>query len=273
MLTLIDEKEIAEKLIKNFKDINIDTYKKLQCYTKYLKNETKKTKNEIRNELDNVMLGYYTGFVMADWDKTLQSIVNKYTKPHNREYKKVKEVKIYKEELESIKKVGDTGSVKDIEIEKVLFVMLVLGKISGFQDGDLWVNAKSLDIFKMAKFKYKQKSDKQKIQREKLIYDLANYKDSDVLSVVTFGKSTGIKLLFGVECGEEVMAIDKNTDLENVIVKYLKWRKKEDYTYCTICGKEIIIKNSKDTSRKYCDNCKKKKQLEWNNNYRKTMIS
>lgn len=252
MITLIDEKEIAENLIKDFNSINFDTYKKLQCYTKYLKNETQMTKNEIRNELDEIMMKYYTGFVMADWDKTLQKIVNKYTKPTNREYKKSKEIKIYKEELDFIKNIGDVGSVKDIEVEKVLFIMLVLGKISGFNDNSLWVNSRSLDIFKMSRFKYKQKSDKQKIQREKLIYDLANYKNGDVLDVSTFGRSTGIKLLFGVEEGEEVLLIDKNTDLDNVIVKYLEWRNKEDYDYCTVCGKNIINTNGKTI---YCKKC------------------
>lgn len=252
MIALINEKEIAENLTKDFYSINFDTYNKLKCYTKYLKNEMDITKNEIRNELDELMMEYYTGFVMADWDKTLQQIVNKYTKPINREYKQSKEIKIYKKELEFIKNIGDLGSVRDIEVEKVLFIMLVLGKMGDFQDNCLWVNSKSLDIFKMARFKYKQKSDKQKIQREKLIYDLVNCKNGDILSVSTFGKSTGIKLLFADKDGEEVLLIDKNTDLENIVVKYLEWRDKEDYDYCVVCGKEIITKSN---NHNYCKNC------------------
>ena len=252
MTKLVDEKEIALKLIKNFNGININTYQNLLCYTKYLKNETKKTKNEIRNELDSLMLNYYTGFVMADWDKTLQKIVNKYTKPDYRDYKGVQEVKIYKEELEFIKSIGDLGSVRDIEVEKVLFIMLVLGKINGRKDDNLWVNEKSLEIFKLARFKYKQKSDKQKIQREKLIYDLVNYKNEDVLDVVAFGKSTGMKLLFSKSEGEVVLTIDKDTDLENIIVQYLNWRNKEGYNYCIVCGKGIIIKSNNQI---YCSKC------------------
>ena len=254
MNKLVDEREIALKLIKNYNGININTYQNLLCYTKYLKNETKKTKNEIRNELDSLMLNHYTGFVMADWDKTLQKIANKYTKPDYREYKDVQEVKIYKEELEFIKSIGDLGSVRDIEVEKVLFIMLVLGKINGRKDDNLWVNEKSLEIFKLARFKYKQKSDKQKIQREKLIYDLVNYKNEDVLDVVAFGKSTGMKLLFSKSEGEVILTIDKDTDLENIIVQYLNWRNKEGYNYCLVCGKGILNKNGKTI---YCDNCGK----------------
>lgn len=264
MIALINEKEIAENLTKDFYSINFDTYNKLKCYTKYLKNETDITKNEIRNELDELMMEYYTGFVMADWDKTLQQIVNKYTKPINREYKKSKEIKIYKKELEFIKNVGDLGSVRDIEVEKVLFIMLVLGKMGDFQDNSLWVNSKSLDIFKMARFKYKQKSDKQKIQREKLIYDLVNCKNSDILSVSTFGKSTGIKLLFADKDGEEVLLIDKNTDLENIVVKYLEWRNKEDYTYCVVCGKEVVAKTNNQI---FCNYCKKEIRKEQTKKY------
>lgn len=253
MITLMGEKEIAENLIKNFKEINFDTYKKLQCYTKYLKNETEKSKNEIRNEIDSIMMKYYSGFVMADWEKTLQSIVNKYTKPQNRGYKEATEVIIHKEELEFIKNIGDIGCVKDIEIEKVLFIMLVLGKINGFnQKKELWINEKSLTIFKLARFKYKQKSDKQKIQRERLIYDLANFKNGDILSTTTFGKSTGIKLLFPKKEGEEIIKINKDTDIENIVVQYLNWRDKEDFDYCSVCGKEIMDTNGKTNYCKIC---------------------
>lgn len=254
MLQLINEKLIVEKLIKNKKEINNDTYTKLRCYTKYLKNVENKTKTEIRNSLDEIMTDYYIGFVMADWDKTLQSIVNKYTKPQYREFKESGDIVVYKEELDFIKSIGSIGSVMDIEIEKVLFIMLLFGKVSNSKDGSLWVNAKTLDIFKMARFKYKQKSDKQAIQREKLIYDLANYKDGAVLSSITFGTSTGIKLLFGVNDGEEVMRFDNDDNLKNVIVEYLNWRNKEDYSYCHRCGKEIKL-TTNNSKAKYCKNC------------------
>lgn len=264
MLMFIDEEKIAKELIENFNLININTYKRLQSYTKYLKHQ-KLTKNEIRNKIDELMIKYYSGFVMADWDGTLQAIVNKYTKPHYREYKKTNTVLIYEDELELIKKVGSIGDIESIEVEKILFILLALGKLTQYNKDEIWVNQKSIEIFKLARFKYKQKSDKQKIQREKLIYDLGNCKEDKLLEVTTFGNSPGIKLLYGSEIKEnEIIKIDcEKDDLENIIVKYLNWRSAEDYSYCVVCGDRVKIKGEHDNSTKYCSKCKKNKQLEW----------
>lgn len=254
MIKLINEETIANELINNSKTINEDTITKIRCYIKYLKHENI-TKREIRNKLDEFMMNNYNGFIMADWDKLLQSMVNKYSKCKNSKYRKANDdIEIYRSELKLISEVGDLSGFRDIEIEKVLFIMLVLAKINDSK----WVNYTSEEIFKLARFKYKTKSDVRMIQREKLIYDLANFKDNKILKVTNYGKSPSIELLFVKEEGEVDIKL-KIKDIDNIIVEYLKWREKEDYTYCEVCGKEV---KGRTKPPKYCNKCARKINIE-----------
>lgn len=255
MIKIINEEIVAKELIENNKLINEDTITKIRCYIKYLKHDGI-TKREIRNKLDKFMMDNYKGFIMADWDKILQRMVNKYSKHKNSEYRKANdEIVIYKSELKLISEVGDLSGFRDIEIEKVLFIMLVLAKIHDSR----WVNYTSEEIFKLARFKYKTKADVRIIQREKLIYDLANFKDNKILKVTNYGKSPSLELLFIEESGEVEIKL-KTDDINNIIIEYLKWRKKENYTYCVECGKEI---SSITKPKKYCNKCLKQMQYKW----------
>ncbi len=264
--TLINERELGQKIEEDNSKINENTNVGLRCYIKYLKNDKKLNKTQIRNEIDRLMMENYKGFVMGDWDETLQGMVNKYSKKKYCEYKNYNnEVVLFKEELDFIKNVGGLSGVKDIEIEKILFIMLVLAKSSGSE----WVNYSSRDIFKLSRFKYRQKSDIQSVQREKLIYDLAHYTNGQILNVTNFGTSPSIKLLFCKDEGIEEIKIKIDIkSIENIVVEYLKWRNKENYTYCIECGKEIKIKSNR---QQYCSKCfkilrkdyKKNKQREY----------
>ena len=264
--TLINERELGQKIEEDNSKINENTNVGLRCYIKYLKNDKKLNKTQIRNEIDRLMMENYKGFVMGDWDETLQGMVNKYSKKKYCEYKNYNnEVVLFKEELDFIKNVGGLSGVKDIEIEKILFIMLVLAKSSGSE----WVNYSSRDIFKLSRFKYRQKSDIQAVQREKLIYDLAHYTNGQILNVTNFGTSPSIKLLFCKDEGIEEIKIKIDIkSIENIVVEYLRWRSKEDYTYCIECGKEIKIKSNR---QQYCSKCfkilrkdyKKNKQREY----------
>lgn len=248
--TLINERELGQKIEEDNSKINENTNVGLRCYIKYLKNDKKLNKTQIRNEIDRLMMENYKGFVMGDWDETLQGMVNKYSKKKYSEYKNYNnEVVLFKEELDFIKNVGGLSGIKDIEIEKILFIMLVLAKSSGSE----WVNYSSRDIFKLSRFKYRQKSDIQAVQREKLIYDLAHYTNGQILNVTNFGTSPSIKLLFCKDKGKEEIKIKIDIKrIENIVVKYLKWRNKENYTYCIECGKEIKIKSNR---QQYCNKC------------------
>ena len=254
MIKFINERELAEGLLNDKKLINDSTLPRIRAYIKLLKQKGM-SKTDIRNEIDNLMLEYYSGFVMGDWDDNLRKMVNKYTKTKNCEFREVVEkVFITKEELNVITSIGGLSGFESIEIEKILFVMLVLAKANN----GIWISYTSNDIFKLARFKYKARTDKQQIQREKLIYDLSHFTDGivegNVINVTNFGKQPSIKLNFVSEEGENVIEVDLK-EIDNVILKYLNWRKKDGYNYCECCGKEVVSKAKKPT--KYCSKCAK----------------
>jgi hypothetical protein len=260
--SFINEEGIVQELLKNKKGINTNTREKIIAYIKYLKKEGN-TKNQIRNNLDDFMIKNHNGFIMGDWDDRLQKLVNKYSKKENCEYKKSKTINISKKELEFISSIGDVGGVKAIEIEKVLYCMLVLAKSTYLgEDRDIWCNYDSQDIFKLARFKYKTKSNPHLIQRESLIYDLKNFKKN----IFELG-GKNIKLLYGEkQIKNEDIIISVNLDdksAENMVVDYLNWRRLEGYSYCKSCGKEI--RPSKYTPKDkqiYCNKCSKDKIKE-----------
>ena len=99
-----DERQIAEDLVKNKKTINENTNEKIVAYIKYLKQD-KKSKTDIRNELDDLMIKNYKGFIMADWDSKLQRYVNKYSKKDNCNYRTSKTIQITQKEIEFIKNI------------------------------------------------------------------------------------------------------------------------------------------------------------------------
>jgi predicted RNA-binding Zn-ribbon protein involved in translation (DUF1610 family) len=261
--SFVNEEKIAQDLLKNKKSINTNTREKIISYIKYLKKEGK-TKNQIRNELDDFMTKNYNGFIMGDWDDRLQKLVNKYSKKENCEYKKSKTIIITKKELEFISNIGDVGGVKAIEIEKVLYCMLVLAKSTYLgEDRDIWCNYDSQDIFKLARFKYKKSSNiSYLVQRESLIYDLNNFKKN----ILELG-GKNIKLLYGEKQIKEdntIISVDLDEKTaENMIVNYLNWKQLNNYNYCKVCGKEI--KQNKNNTVGYCNNCSKKiKRIQTN---------
>lgn len=248
--SFIDEEKILEKLLANPDDINYDTKVKIKVLIKHYKKQGM-SKNEVRNNLDEFMMKYCAGFILADWDDTLRRMVNKYTKAENCEFKKTHDVIIYKEELEFISSQWNIEGINSIEIEKLLFVMLVLAKSNGSGN---WLSYNDKIVFDLARYKF-NKNIKREIQKGKVFYELGHYEGKNILECMLYSKSGSIKLFYGRNEGKEVMRIKNDDDIDNIIVRYLDWRQKENYNYCRVCGKEI--KTTKTFSPKYCIKCRK----------------
>lgn len=246
MINFIDEERMAKELLKNPKTINKDTNKKLILLVKYFKNK-KKTKKQIRDELDDFMYKNYEGFVMADWDSEIQKATNKYTKPDYRDFLTGKDINITYDELNFIKEK------QDIEIEKLLFILLVLAKSSIYEGSKgLWVDVDSTYIFKLSKFKYSKNKPRME-QRELKISDLAI---KNILIPKARCGSTAIKLLYGsLNKGNGInFRLDDKT-AEDIVYHYLKWRGYENIKECTECG--CLIKQKGNKPKLYCDECDK----------------
>lgn len=241
--SFVDERKVLERLLKNKRSININTHKNIIVYIKYLK-ECGKTKVEIRNELDKMMEEYYDNFILTEWFETLNSLVNKYTKPKHRDFNKIEDIRITQRELEFIK------SHQDLGIEKIMFVLLVIAKASSKDKNNLWVNCDSQDMFKLAKFKYKRGEDRLK-QRGYAIYDISQ---KGLLEVSKICDSTGIKVLYGdssVNEDDMVLHIDED-NMNEMVMYYLQWR--DGLPNCSKCGIPFIKKSNRT---KYCNKCAK----------------
>ena len=81
-----------------------------------------------------------------------------------------------------------------------------------------------------------------------------------------YSKNGSIKIFYNREDGEEVMRIKNDDDIENVILRYLDWRKYPVYAYCECCGKEIKISGNR---KKYCSKCAKQINIEKTKNNKK----
>ena len=244
--SFIDERKVLEGLLKNKNTINTNTVQKLIVYIKHLK-ENKKTKNEIRNEVDRIMAEKYIGFVMADWDSILRSLVNKYTKKENREFKVLTDINIRQDDLEFINKF------QDIELEKLLFVMLVIGKASASKtksgkDG-YWINCDSKDLFSLAKYKFKGRTDRFS-QREYKLYDI---REKGLIEVQNICDSTVMKLLYGKkEIDDTGMTLKINeNNLDSLVLNYLMWRG-EKVIKCKECDCLVENRNNKTVLCKKC---------------------
>ena len=247
--SFVDEEKVLEELLNDPNGINYDTKNKIKLLIKHYK-RLGYSKNEIRNVLDNYLMEHCKGFILADWDDLLRKYVNKYTKKEYCEFKKTEDVVIYKEELDFITKQWNIDGVNQIEVEKLLFVMLVLAK-SNSVDG--WLNYNDKIIFDMARYKFISHTPRRE-QKGKLFYKLGNHNEK-VLECLIYSKEERIKLFYSKKEGEEVMRIKYDDDIENIIVRYLDWRKYPVYTYCERCGKEIKISGNR---KKYCSEWAKK---------------
>ena len=245
--SFIDEEKILEKLLANPEDINYDTKVKIKVLIKHYK-RLGMTKNDIRIELDKFLEEYCVLYCYADWDDMLRRYVNKYTKAENCAFRKTNDVIIYKEELEFIASEWNIEGINNIEIEKLLFVMLVLAKSGG--DGS-WLNYNDKIVFDLARYKFSREN--REIQKGKVFYELGHYEGKDILECMLYSKSGSIKLFYNKKEGEEVIRIKNDENIDNIIVKYLDWRQKEGYAYCKVCGKEIKVSKTKPS--KYCTKC------------------
>ena len=243
----IDEEKILEELLSNPDTIAKDISVKIKVLIKHYKREGF-SKNEIRNKLDDFLMEHFAGFILADWDKKLKRWVTQYTKQEHCDFIKMNDIVIYKEELDFISKERNIEGEDNIEIEKLLFVMLVLAKSTG---NGQWLNYKDDIAFDLARYKFKKGTPKP-TQRGKLLYKLINLENS----MLDYSeRSNKTKLLYCVEEGEEIFRITYDACVENIVTMYLDWREYPNYKYCKNCGKEIKATGNR---QKYCSKCAKK---------------
>ena len=231
-MIIFDEKKYAEYLLKNGyknkKRVCLDNII-LVKYFKYLGYSEEEIKNKLR-ELMKDFKYLYNSNILEYEVKKAYSLGYKY----NLVFDKV--VNITQKEIDTI------NSIDDLELRKILFVLLVIWK---FRDKQKFMISNN-NLKKLANVKCKNS----------VFWDyLHKLHDLGYLKAFVYKCKPYYKLY--IEEGGNVVLSIKNYD--DIISYYLSIVYPEEYTYCAIC--DMPIKQTSNR-RKYCSSCWKDKELK-----------
>lgn len=242
-------------------------------YSKYLKNYERDMNYYARLYLDDLIINY-TSIIIADWDKRLKTMINGCIK--NMECHKPKKVYISKNEIKVIKSVESFNNYGAIELRKLLYVILIMGKSHTNKKGDHWVNLDTDTLFKMARFKYRTKYKSRLEQREEVIREFANK------GLIELSNKSGFKVIYyekdivQEDRVLELSLVDGYDNIDNIVLKYLNYYKEElnegRYYYCMDCGIEIK-KKGRGVKSDYCAKCIKNRKKEYDRVYQQNKKS
>ena len=251
---ILNETEILDKFKKDYEipsHIKITDVITMLIRDYYLIEIEKKDSDEkeirtiiYKNIMSDLEKAYKDEFVYTRWDKTVQSMVNRFYTNKNKyqstlEKNDIKEIFITENELSTIK------NLNDLILEKIAFILLVYAKIYNIQlkgENDYWVNQNCNTICKEARVG--AKGNEQKLKLNQL------YK-KEYISMSNLNNRTSIKVNYVDKEQIKTENCLVITNFEGVIYQYLIWRG-EKWKQCEVCGKWIKISGNR---MKYCNTC------------------
>lgn len=238
MQLILNEYKYVEEILGDLKNIKVDTTKKIIVLIKHYKS-IGMNREQILGRIQDIMMNNYPEFNLSLWDEFLRKLVKTYS---NSKYalRKIESIDIYKEEMNYI------VSKKDAKLERILFMMLVYAKIGGFNG---WINTDISNVFRDAKASSTKKN---------MYLYIHKLKEKGIVDVQKQVDGRNVKIDFMKESGDIVISI---TDFIDPIMDYYKYiGLKVKVCEGEGCNKRILVKGKRD---KYCKECKKKIQLEW----------
>jgi hypothetical protein len=246
---IINEQSIIENAIEN-NNMGEKQSQTINLLIKYYDIQNVTDKLQIKENIIEIMKNNDKEFNRSNWDEHISNSVRKYFSNKSKfkiesKINNIDKINITKNEVYSIE------VLKDKKMMKVAFILLVYAKISNsiLNKEDGWLNQKTNDIFKEAKVTLKGN------EKQKLLHEL--YK----LGYISIGNKTSIKINYIDSNIESEVGIVLE-DFDGVIYSYLnyigeKWKKCED------CNNKWFKLKSNNSKQKYCNECYKNKQLEW----------
>lgn len=184
------------------------------------------------------------------WRKTIESIVNDLIGKQDFELRDIEEIHITESELNSIKALDS-----DLE-QRYAFGLIVYCKIWNYKKKGRFVRIDSTTHFAKDCDVNAKRED-----REKLFHRL---KTKGLVNIPRKTGSDSVEVLFVDHEGEPSLTIPiKN--IEKFIYYYYDWNGESKTKECAVCGELILVKGKAST--KYCDKCKREKELERHKNY------
>lgn len=237
---ILKEKEYAEKILNNNTLDKKPTYD-LRILAKYYFHEMQLTQNKVYLELVRVMEEKYNNFALSKWQPTLLDLAknSKKYKPINIDY-----IPITKNELLTI------DGIASKPMKRLALTLLCLAKYRNAinpKNND-WVSYKFKDIFKMANINATKK------EQGFMVHDMIALK---LIRMNKMVDNLSINICYiDKDKSEEILQIK---DFRNLGYEYLLYIG-EKFFRCNTCD---ILVRKKGTNDKYCIECKKEKQLEW----------
>lgn len=242
---IIKESEILKNALMG--DVGKKPMETLRIMTKKYFSEGK-TKDEIFNEINEYMEENYIGYKASKWQSLITQMIKSVSKYNNYEIIDVDEVYISEGEWNKILELKNT------QLEKLAFILLVYQKINIIKNpnSDGWINQNYTDIFKEASVGSKLNGNEQKRL-------LNNLYVIDYISQKQSCDATSLKINY-IDLNSEIKITINN--FTNIIGYYNMYKNNIKYIECEVCDKMVKVKNSKNTSQKYCNKCKKIKENE-----------
>lgn len=206
-------------------------------------------KKQVFSSIDNFMSKNHKGYVLTRWQKHINKVINNVYKRKNYDLLQIDSVNVCKNELDVV------ASINNPDLERLAFVLLVYAKIFNKMFGKErnWVNASIKEIAEDTRLGI---SD---VDCALMIHDLYN---AGLVRPSKVVDSTDVKVLFADSQGDIEIEI---TDFDNIVLYYRK-HIGDSIGNCEVCGNLIELTSS---TKKYCEDCRKEKQLQWDRDYQR----
>ena len=247
MPVVLNEKKQAEYIIEKGEVGNKPT-STLFLLAKYYRQKENLNKEQTFNKLNEFMEKNYKNYNSATWEDIIEDISKKANKYPLRE---IDYIEITKSEIDTIR------NVCNIKYEKLLFTMLcyakLYNKISDKNNG--WVNTDIQELYRVARVTVKYRKDK--------FLFLNDIERTGLISFSNKNDNLNLKINFIDMESESALEI---SDFRELGYEYLNYIGEGNFIRCSECNRLIRKTGKRD---KYCSECKKEKQLEWDLKYKK----
>ena len=233
MMILNEELYAKNLLLGKNKDIK-SAIKKIGYITRYNLHVLNKKEEENYKSTVLWMTKHQENFEESCYSNIVSAYIKK---AKNRDFKRIDNISITKNELDKIK------SLNNIREEKILFVLLCMAKYQsvfmGFTDG--LVNYTITDLCKSARISVPAD------EREYILHDIL------VKGLISCPKKNDTKCLrvnFIEENGETELILNE-IDCQELAYAYLKWKNGSGFKRCRRCGRLMNSRNKND----FCQYC------------------
>ena len=203
-------------------------------------------RQEVYKSINSYLKERMDKYTPKKWSEMINNILDTIEKNEWYNLIDIDSISITKAEWDMIVGIGN------VKLEKIAFVLLCYIKVYRARGSKNDRMDNLSDLLTESGFRG--------VREDKLL--IADLKDLGLIQIGTL-KHMFVKPLYINEESEEYIKID---DFEKVVTYYDEYRNGVKYGRCEVCGKRIKI--SKNNKNKYCNICKKEKEIEKTLRYR-----